>query len=113
MKGLALTEHLKHFSVGHKVFTFLNTPLAPDLQQFSKTRSVKKPNLQISGLSRVNDFALWDLNLPDVELPVIWATEVVIRSVHPPTRPTATTFFGRKKRQSRQHSGRRPTLQQI
>jgi len=101
VEGLALTKHFKYFSVGHKLFTFLNTPLAPHLQQFRKTRSVEKPNLQIPSLPRLNNFALWNLNLSDVELPVIWAAEVVIRSVHPPARPTATTCFGRKKRQSR------------
>lgn len=101
MWGLALTEYLNYFSVGHKFFTFLNTPLAPRLQQFSKARSVQKPNLQISSFARVNDIALWNLNLSDIELPVIWASEIVIRSVRPPARPTATTFFCRKKGQSR------------
>jgi hypothetical protein len=100
---LSLTMHLQHFCVGDQFPALLEAPTTAQLQALSKSRAVHKQNLEGATFSGAHDVTLRDLDLPNIELTVIRAAEVVIRPVLSPTRSTATTFFRREKGNSRQH----------
>jgi hypothetical protein len=73
------------------------------MQELSKSKAVQKQDLQGASFSGTHNFTLGNLELSDIEPPVIRSTKIVIRSIRPPARPTAAAFLGREKGNSRQH----------